>query len=285
MVKLSLRDEIAGRRTKNGKRHPYVRDKQYVPTAVRIGLRTKSFADSQARIALPSPDDTSSTLLSKLDQIVDCLAQGQSLAGATDYAKSTVSNHDAAEIALSQMTPQEYENWNAFLKGNIQLPTIDWDVNYGETPTSKKGLQKARRRAEALNRLYSCDRAQPSHSVWFTAHHILYLPLVKAMARVIGAERQLGQTNQIDMLDLADLQTIRDVISTSSPINQQCSSISKAQSNGINRKIQLLISHQRKIQQKRRTQAELRRESTVSSRIPSIGKSQTQREQDERVKA
>lgn len=47
------------------------------------------------------------------------------------------------------------------------------------------------------------------------------------MVRLIGAERPLMQTNQIDMLDLEGLQTVRDVIFTSSRINQQYSSISE----------------------------------------------------------
>jgi hypothetical protein len=75
-------------------------------------------------------------------------------------------------------------------------------------------LKTARRRAEALNRLYGTDQARPSHSVWFVKNHIEYLPLVKAMARVIGMERQMGfdRSSRADALDLADLHTTRSVI-------------------------------------------------------------------------
>jgi hypothetical protein len=40
-------------------------------------------------------------------------------------------------------------------------------VDREDEPTSKKPLKTARRRAEALNRLYRTDQARPSHSVWF----------------------------------------------------------------------------------------------------------------------
>jgi hypothetical protein len=83
------------------------------------------------------------------------------------------------------------------------------------------------------------------YETWFTTHYPECLPLVKAMARVIGAEGQFGQSNRTDMLDLADLQTIQSVISTSLQIHRQHQSMSKALGKGINRKIQLLISHQR----------------------------------------
>lgn len=135
------------------------------------------------------------------------------------------------------MCPREYESWDAYLKGSIKLPDIDWDANREEPPTTKKALKKARRRTEALNRLYSSDRAQPVHSAWLTIHHPECLPLVKAMARVIGAERQLGQGNLTDMSDLADLQTLRSVISTSSQVHRQHQLMSKALSKSINTKI------------------------------------------------
>jgi hypothetical protein len=39
---------------------------------------------------------------------------------------------------------------------------------------------------------YGTDQARSSHSMWFVKNHIEYLPLAKAMARVIGMERQMG---------------------------------------------------------------------------------------------
>jgi hypothetical protein len=90
------------------------------------------------------------------------------------------------------MRPREHDSWKAYLKGSIQLPDMDWEGDQDLGPIAKKPLKMAGRRAEALNRLYSTDRARPSHSVWFTRYHMELLPLVKAMARVTGMERGLS---------------------------------------------------------------------------------------------
>jgi hypothetical protein len=158
------------------------------------------------------------------------------------------------EAAQAQMPLMEHEYWEAFLRGSIRLPDIDWSVDREDEPTSKKPLKTARRRAEALNRLYRTDRARPSHSVWFVKNHIKYLPLVKAMARVIGMERRMGfdKSSRADALDLADLHTTRSVISTSLKIKRDHETAFQAWKRDVNGRIQTLISHQRGIQQKRR---------------------------------
>lgn len=72
-----------------------------------------------------------------------------------------------------------------------------------------------------MNRLYGTDRACPSHSVWFTKNHRLYLPLVNAMARVEGMERQSGFNggDKDDRSNLADLQTIKKIIASVSNVH------------------------------------------------------------------
>jgi hypothetical protein len=119
------------------------------------------------------------------------------------------------EAAQAQMPLMEHEYWEASLRGSIRLPDIDWSVDREDEPRSKKSLKTARRRAEALNRLYGTDQARPSHSVWFVKNHIEYLPLTKAMARVIGMERQMGfdRSSRADALDLADLHTTSAILS------------------------------------------------------------------------
>lgn len=85
--------------------------------------------------------------------------------------------------------------------------------------TSSKPLKVAQRRAEALNRLYGTQQARPSHSVWFTKHELPYLPLVKAITRIIGAERNLvGGRDEWNAVQLTDLRSINRILSTSSQI-------------------------------------------------------------------
>lgn len=73
-------------------------------------------------------------------------------------------------------------------------------------------------RAEALNRLYKTDEALPFHPVWFTKHHLVCLPLAKAMARVIGAERDLIGGGVWTSTQLADLQSINNILTITAQI-------------------------------------------------------------------
>jgi hypothetical protein len=112
-------------------------------------------------------------------------------------------------------------------------------VNREDELTSKKSLKAARRRAEALNRLYGIDQARPSHSVWSVKNHIEYLPLVKTMTRVIGMERQIGfdRSSRADVLNLADLHIIRNIISTSLKIKRDHEATFQAWKRDINGRI------------------------------------------------
>ena len=101
----------------------------------------------------------------------------------------------------------EREFWDAYSAGTcMPLPPINWAKDTESPPTSAKPLKAARRRAEALNRLYNSKEARPEHVVWFAKHQLVWLPLVKAMARVIGAERDIGGGH------LADLQTVNIIL-------------------------------------------------------------------------
>jgi hypothetical protein len=98
---------------------------------------------------------------------------------------------------------------------------FDWDLSPDIAPTGKKPFKIARRRAEALNRLYRTDRVSPAHSVWFVKNHVDYL---------LGMERLLGVDSDCSTQpsDLADLQTIRNIISSSSQVHRRHEAISKA---------------------------------------------------------
>jgi hypothetical protein len=97
----------------------------------------------------------------------------------------------------------EFEYWQAFSSpspqhGHIDLDTlnskapVDWDRDFDEAPSSKEPLRVAIRRAEALNFLYQTDKATPGHAVWYTRTYTqTSLMIVKAVARIIGAERDL----------------------------------------------------------------------------------------------
>jgi hypothetical protein len=178
---------------------------------------------------------------------------------------------------MAQMRPLEYESWKAYLEGCIKLPNIDWEMNQDITPVSEKALKRARRRAEALNRLYGTDKARPSHSTWFARNHIEHLPLVKAMARVISIERHItGGHNRADGSTLADLQTIKKVISSSIQIHRGYEISSRAYKQAFNRKLQVLVNHQRELQRGRRGSQKRRAGSLSLSGNPSSKRIQSE---------
>lgn len=224
------------------RRNPPPQSILYHTPAGNYGTRTESMS-KPLHPTLPTLDDDALTLLAKLNQIESHLEHGGSLTTPV-HSQTTTSQQSSVEVARSRMAPRESESWLAYLKGSVTLPELDWDANHGDLPTSKKALKKARRRAEALNRLYDSDRAQPSHSAWFTSHHPECLPLVKAMARVIGAEKQSSTDHTRDISTESDLQALRSIISVSS----QHQLTSKTLSKRIDTRIQLL---QRRVKQYR----------------------------------
>ena len=176
--------------------------------------------DSQTDfLPIPQSDDSVANVARKLTALADAVRRGQSIAAATKFAASMTQEREPMNIAVSEMTEQEYEAWTVYTTGKYPLPKVDWDTGCYPTPTSTKPLRVARRRAEALNRLYNTDKAGPGHSVWFTKHEIFHLPLVKAMGRIIGAERNLvGGQYALSATQVADLQTINTILSVSTEI-------------------------------------------------------------------
>jgi hypothetical protein len=171
-----------------------------------------------AIVAIPQSEDTLTILCPKLTAIAEVVSAGQSVAVATGYSAAASQEQHAVRKAISQMPPLEGEAWIWFETGSYTLPDMEWKTTIQTTSLSPKPLKTARRRAEALNRLYKTDQVQPYHSVWFTKHHPAHLPLVKAMARVIGAEREIVGGGVWTATQLADLQSINKILSVTAEI-------------------------------------------------------------------
>jgi hypothetical protein len=170
-------------------------------------------------LSIPAIGDTKAQIHSKLASLAEVIVSGKSIALATGYAATTDSGDDAVTGAINQMLPWERELWEHFRSGSYPLPEIDWTKDQEPAPTSPKPLKIASRRAEALNRLYKTDKANETHVAWLTKHRIEHLPLVKLMARVIGAEINLtGGNGRWSAIQFADLQSINRILSLSSTI-------------------------------------------------------------------
>jgi len=187
-------------------------------------------------LPIPQRGDSIAVLQRKLTALAEVVCCGQSVAFVTNYAASTIQERDATKKAVAEMPLQELEAWRLYIQGKYPLPKVDWDASRDPAPTSTKPLRIARRRAEALNRLYKTKKADPGHSVWFTKNELVHLPLIKAMARVIGAERNfLGGQCALNAIQIADLQSINKILSVSGQIvgesgrNSMSAAISSAQ--------------------------------------------------------
>ncbi len=166
-----------------------------------------------AILDIPQSEDTLTIFCCKLTAIADVVTSEKSVAIATGYSAVASQEQRPVQKAIAQMSPSEGEAWEWFETGSYTLPDMDWRTSIDSILLSAKPLKTARRRAEALNRIYKTDKAQPCHSVWFTKHHPVHIPLVKAMARIIGAERDLVGGGVWTATQLADLQSINKILS------------------------------------------------------------------------
>ncbi|PVH98615.1 hypothetical protein DM02DRAFT_502577, partial [Periconia macrospinosa] len=175
---------------------------------------------SQAQdLLVPQKNDSIMILRQKMAALAEAVRCGRGMAAATNYAACPLQERDATKKAVAEMTPPERQAWDVYTQGRYPLPDVEWDTSREPPPTSTTPLRIARRRAEALNRLYRTDKAEPGHSVWFTENELAHLPLVKAMARVIGAERNLlGGQCTLSAEEIADLQSIDEILSVSGQI-------------------------------------------------------------------
>jgi hypothetical protein len=200
------------------------------------GSTSAGFSSYPDSLPIPQKGDSIAVLQLKMTALAEAVRRGQSVAFVTNYTASTNQERDATKKAVAEMRRQELEAWTLYSQGKYPLPTIDWNASREPAPTSTRTLRIAQRRAEALNRLYKTEKADQGHSVWFTKNESAHLPLVKAMARVIGAERDLlGGQCALSSAQVADLQSINEILSVSSQIlaesgrNTMSAAISSAQ--------------------------------------------------------
>lgn len=166
-----------------------------------------------APIEVPTDNDSITTLGTKLAALARVVTSGCSIAAATNYAACPTPQRDAVKAAIAGMKPTELPFYNYYAQGRYPLPEMNWDENRGPVPTSARPLKTSRRRAEALNYLYKTDKADPSHAVWFTMNEGSHLPLISAIVRVFGAQRNLsGGQLGANATQFADLQSVNTIL-------------------------------------------------------------------------
>jgi hypothetical protein len=178
----------------------------------------------QPALSVPRQGGSVGQVIIKLTAILDVVRAGKSIAENTTDSAAPNQRASPEMIARSQTPPLEYEAWTTFKQGLWRLPELDWNKKHLPPPTSLKSLKVARRRAEALNRLYETDQANEGHVTWITQNEIEFLPMVKATARVIGAERNHVGGGEWQATELADLQLINRILSIYTQIYQESKS-------------------------------------------------------------
>ena len=143
-----------------------------------------------AVLPLPTEDDNLPSLIPKLSSYLYVIHIGRCLAAATGYIATGSHRQIPESRAVSQMTPYQRECFQECKEGRpLPLPHMDWDVDRRHTLASPRPMKKSLRRAEALNRIYQTNRAEPCYYTYFVENHPLWLPLVTTIARIIGAEK------------------------------------------------------------------------------------------------
>ena len=185
-----------------------------------------------AILPLPTEEDSLPVLDAKLSSYLYVIHIGTSIAAATGGTVDRLNTETPEIRAIHGMKPNEREYFEAWKKRSlVDLPYIDWNSDRRHTSASQRALKKALRRAEAINRIYSTDKAEPCHYTYFVKNHLLGLPLVTAVARVIGTERQgqLPVKTQGPDHDLTVLQKIVQLALRALHYSEECNFKSRVQ--------------------------------------------------------
>ena len=225
-------------------------------TAHTLPSPPNSIPSLNALLPLPTLEDSLETFQNTISTLAHLCYNGQNIAAATGYKACPVQERDNEKKVTQEMTPAEHTAYTAWKNGTMSsLPPMDWDKDKavpptGDTSNSAKSLKVAKKRAEALNRLYETTRADASHAVFWAQKYTQLLPLVKAVARIVGAEvAATGGNENLNAEEWAELQTLGKIISIGSQYMQKQVKHSTAKK-FINGNLQVLIARRQQLQNK-----------------------------------
>jgi hypothetical protein len=168
-----------------------------------------------AVLPLPTEEDSLAVLDAKLSSYLYVVHIGTSIDAVTGSLVGKTKMEILEDQAINGMKPPEPEYFEAWKKQSLGgLPRMDWNADRRHTQTSQRPLKKAIRRAEALNCIYSTDKAEPCHYTYLAEHHVLWLPLVTAVARVIGAEMSLSKMSVKFQSQGRDSEMVQKIVQT-----------------------------------------------------------------------
>ncbi|KAI1007649.1 hypothetical protein K3495_g580 [Podosphaera aphanis] len=163
----------------------------------------------------PEPSDSLETVNYKINYLADAVKQGHSLAIRTGFSKAANPGCDPTSIARSSMDCEEAQQYDSWRAGKIKLPHVDWKVSRRAIIGGAKSQNRFEKRAAAMREIYRESNIDAENAFWFTTEHTYALPLVKAIARIHGAQRNLlGGQFTLTGMELAEVQTARKIVAT-----------------------------------------------------------------------
>lgn len=200
-------------------------------------------------LPVPEDGDNLEDTAQKLQAMAQVVQAGDSLALFTGLQLSSAPHgrgrgRNPEELARSQMTPQErmlYDAWRRMKRqkrehsssvvgnatsdenapptatgtgtGTMSLPPFDWEANRAPLPGAHSEKRFAQR-AAAMDVVFEHQGATPEHAVWLTFHMAHFLPLIKAVARVMNSQRIHEQDSRTGLTDMEakELETVQRAI-------------------------------------------------------------------------
>ncbi|RHZ60801.1 uncharacterized protein CDV56_105819 [Aspergillus thermomutatus] len=199
----------------------------------------KHLGENLKILPVPSVDDDLETTAKKMGALAKVVSDGNSLALFTGLQLASQHLRDPESIAVSQMTPDErmqYEAWQRARKGRTRKNTgvqaseetsnrgqkiphdFDWVQNVAPVPDGAQSLKKFTQRAAAMDIIWDHQGATPENASWLTFNQPAILPLVKAVCRVRTAEKH-RQNNRdpsirgLTDMEAAEVETVRKIVS------------------------------------------------------------------------
>ncbi|OJJ42887.1 hypothetical protein ASPZODRAFT_137029 [Penicilliopsis zonata CBS 506.65] len=192
--------------------------------------RNKRKREEDNILPLLSRTDDLETTASKMVAIATAIENGENIAQRTGFQFCSP-RRDAETIAMSQMKPMElemYEMWRGYnsLSSHATAttptkqtnppytpPPFDWEKNRAAIPNGAHSLKTFTQRAEAMDITWNHQGATPEHAAWLTYNLPELLPLVKAVRRVLTAEKQakLDPLSGLTPSEYAEVRTLQKV--------------------------------------------------------------------------
>lgn len=162
-------------------------------------------------VPVPNASDDLESTAKKLRSLADVVTSGNSLALKTEL-EATPRKHDAESFAKERMSAVElglYEEWQ---NNSLQLPEFNWAQNVIPVPPDAHALKTFLQRAAAMDIIWDYQGASAENAAWLASHMAALLPLVKAVTKVLSAQKHLEIHDPLAGLshgEIAEVQTLQ----------------------------------------------------------------------------